>query len=134
MRPRSENHPIDTNTPIHYTNSTFTVSTIIVLKLVDIHGTSFLCVSYKGRPSINNIFTCASFFFSLFLCLFHFHRTLFRGLSWAYVSPGNIFSNSLFMHSLCSPITHSFLDGIQPNLYQHFSHPSSTCHTIFSQK
>ena len=130
MRPHSENHPIDTNTPIHYTNSTFIVSTIIVLKLVDIHGTSFLCVSYKGPPSINNIFTCASFFF--FVCFFVSFSS--HTFSWAYVSPGNIFSNSLFMHSLCSPITHSFLDGFQPNLYQHFSHPSSTCHTILGLK
>ena len=28
-------------------SSTFIVSTIIDLKLVDIHGTSFLCVSYN---------------------------------------------------------------------------------------
>ena len=47
------------------------------------------------------------------------------------MNSGNIFSNSLFMHSLCFLITHSFLNGIQPNLYQRFSHVSSTFHTIF---
>ena len=109
--------------------ATFIVSTIINLKLADIHSMSFLCASYNGPPSINNNFTCGWFF-----SLFHFHRTLFCGLAGAYMSPGNIFSNSLFMHSLCSPITHSILNGFQPNLYQHFSHPSSTCHTIFSLK
>ena len=31
-----------------------------------------------------------------------------------------VFSNSLFVHSLVCPITHSFLDRFQPNLLQHF--------------
>ena len=39
----------------------------------------------------------------------------------------SMFSNSLFVHSL-----HSFLNGFQQNLYQHFSNVCSTCHTIFS--
>ena len=30
----------------------------------------------------------------------------------------------LFMHSIVCPITHSFLDGFQPNLVQHFPHVS----------
>ena len=130
MRPRSKNHPLGAHPPAYWTNSysTFIVSTIIDLKLVDIHGTSFLCVSYKVPPSINNISTCASFF-SLFLC-FIFIAHFFVGLR----EPRKYFFQTLFMHSLCSPITHSFLDGFQPNLFQHFSHPSSTCHTIFSLK
>ena len=58
-------------------------------------------------------------------------------LLWAYgclYAPGSFLSNSLFVHSLVCPITHSFLNGFQPNLYQHFPHVCSTCHTIFSLK
>ena len=76
-----------------------------------------------------NIFTCMSFF----LCfIFIAHR--FCELAGAYVDPGSIFSNSLFIRILCSPISHSFLNGFQPNLYKHFSYVSSTCHTIFTIK
>ena len=84
---------------------------------------------YKGLPSMNIIFTRASFFF-LFLC-FIFHRTLF---SWACGSLREPRKFSLFVHSLVCPITHSFLDGFQPNLVQHFPQVCSTCHTIFSLK
>ena len=73
------------------------------------------------------IFTRVSFFFFSF----HFHRTLFRGLAGAYVNPGIL---SLFVHSLVCLITHSFLDGFQPNLVQQFPHVCSTCHTVFSLK
>ena len=41
---------------------------------------------------------------------------------------------SLFVHSLVCPITHSSLNGFQPNLVQHFPHVCSTCHTVFSLK
>ena len=82
---------------------------------------------YKGLPSMNKIFTRVSFFFFSF----HFHRTLFRGLAGTYVNPGRF---SLFVHSLVCPITHSFLDGFQPNLVQHFPHVCSTCHTVYSLK
>ena len=41
---------------------------------------------------------------------------------------------SLLVHSLVCPITHSSLDGFQPNLVQHFPHVCSTCHTVFSLK
>ena len=61
-------------------------------------------------------------------------KDLFLGLAGAYVNPGSIFSSFLFMHSLCSLITHTFLNGFQPNLYQGFPHVSSTYHTIFSLK
>ena len=94
--------------------------------------TSSSRVAYKPLPPIKNIFTRASFFFScLFVCLFHFIAHFFRGLAGAYVNPGRF---SLFVHSLVCPITHSSLDGFQPNLVQHFHHPSSTCHTVFSLK
>ena len=36
------------------------------------------------------------------------------------MTSGSIFSNYLFVHSFVCPITHSFLNGFQPNLYQHF--------------
>ena len=81
---------------------------------------------YKGLISMNIIFTRTSFF-SCFL--FHFHRTLFRGLAGACVNPGSF---SLFVHALVCPITHSFLNGFQPNLVQHFPYVYSTSHSIFS--
>ena len=130
MRLRSKNHPINTNTPVHYTNSTFIVSTIVSQQLVQIVFTSFLFERYKGLPSINNIFTHVSFFSSLFLC-FIFIAHFFRGLAGACVDPG-IFSQ--FVYSLVCAITHSSLDGFQPNLVQHFPHVCSTCHTVFSLK
>ena len=82
---------------------------------------------YKGLPSMNNTFTRASFF----SCLFHFIAHFIRGLAGAYMNPGRF---SLFVHSLVYPITHSSLDGFQPNLVQHFPHVCSTCHTVFSLK
>ena len=79
---------------------------------------------------MNNTFTCALFFFnsnSTFIFIAHF----FCGLAGAYVNLGRF---SLFVHSLVCPITHSSLDGFQPNLVQHFPHVCSTCHTVFSLK
>ena len=81
---------------------------------------------YKGLPSMNIIFTRVSFFF-----LLSFSSHTFRGLAGAYVNPGIL---SLFVHSLVCLITHSFLDGFQPNLVQQFPHVCSTCHTVFSLK
>ena len=98
--------------------------------LVQIVSTGSLHGHYKGLPSMNIIFTRTSFFF-LFVCFFHFHRTLF---SWACGSLREPWKFSLFVHSLVCPITHSFLDGFQPNLVQHFPQVCSTCHTIFSPK
>ena len=83
---------------------------------------------YKGLPSMNIIFKRASFFSSLFLS-FSSHT-----FSWACGSLREPRKFSFFMHSLVCPITHSFLDGFQPNLVQHFPHVCSTCHTIFSLK
>ena len=84
---------------------------------------------YKGLPSMNIIFKRASFFF--LVSLFHFHRTLF---SWACGRVHEPRKFSLFVHLLVCPITHSFLDGFQPNLVQHFLQVCSTCHVIFSLK
>ena len=130
MRPRSKNHPVNTSSPVHYTNSTFIVSTIVSQQFVQIVFTGFLFGRYKGLPSINNTFTHASFFSnsnSTFIFIAHF----FRGLAGAYVNPGRFF---LFVHSLVCPITHLSLDGFQPNLVRHFLHVCSTCHTVFSLK
>ena len=108
----------------HY--STFNVSRIDELESFDIHYTSVPQSPYKHPPSIKNILGARRFF-----SLFHFHRTLFRGLAGACVNPESF---SLFVHSLVCQITHSFLNGFQPNLCQHFSHVCSTCHAIFSLK
>ena len=59
---------------------------------------------YKCPPSINKIF---------FVSLFHFDYTLFCRLVGVCMNPGNSF--------VCL-ITHSFLNGFQPNSYQHFFH------------
>ena len=77
---------------------------------------------------MNIIFMHASFFL---VSLFHFHRALF---SWACGSLCEPRKFSLFVHSPVCPITHSFLDGFQPNLVQHYPQVCSTCHTIFSLK
>ena len=114
------------------TNSTFIVSTIASQQLVQIVYISFLFGCYKGLPSMNNIFTRTPFFLfvSMFLC-FIFIAHFFRGFAGACMNPGSF---SLFMYSLVCPITHSSLDGFQPNLVQHFPHVCSTCHTVFSLK
>ena len=45
------------------------------------------------------------------------------------------FFQTLFL-CICLFVQRSFLNGFQPNLYQHFSNVCSTCHicTIFSLK
>ena len=88
---------------------------------------------YKGLPSMNIIFTRASFSFScFFLCFFlSFSLHLF---SWACGSFREPWKFSFFVHSLVCPITHSFLDGFQLNMVQHFPQVCSTCHTIFNLK
>ena len=57
---------------------TFIVSRIVDSKLVQISFTCFLYAPYKVLPSINNIFTCTSFF----LC-FHFLSFSLHIFSWA---------------------------------------------------
>ena len=82
---------------------------------------------YKGLPSMNIIFTRMSFFSCFFV---HFHHTLFHGLAGACVNPGSF---SFFVHALVCPITHSFLNGFQPNLVQHFPYVYSVSGLISSK-
>ena len=124
MHPRLKNHPFTTNQPTYYTNSTFIVSIIVSPRLVQVIFTGSSHGCYKGLPSMNIIFTRVFFL----VCFFYFHHTLF---SWACRSLHEPQKFSLFVHSLVCPITHSFLDGFQPNLVQHFPQVCSTCHTIF---
>ena len=65
---------------IYKTNSTFIVSTIIDLKLIDIHGTSFPHSPYKLLPSTKHNFTHMSLFLILLLILLSFSSHTF---SWA---------------------------------------------------
>ena len=69
------------------------------------------------------------FFLHCFIFIAHFFVGL-RELAWI---PEGFFKLS-FVHALVCLITHSFPHGFQPNLYQHFSHVCSTCHTIISLK
>ena len=131
MCPHSKNHPFSTNSLIYLTNSSFIVSRIVDQLLVGIHFTNFSRVAYKPLPPIKNIFTRVLFFSCLLLSSFIFIAHLFRGLAGAYVNNGRF---SLLVHSLVCPITHSSLDGFQPNLVQHFPHVCSTCHTVFNLK
>ena len=106
--------------------STFNVSRIVDSKSFDIHYLSFPHVPYKHLPPNKSIL--GTHRFSLFLLSFSLHTFL-----WACGSscePRKYFS----IIFLCSLITHSFLNGFQPNLYQHFSHVCSTCLAIFSMK
>ena len=96
-----------------FTNSTFIVSRIIGLKSFDTHDMSFPHAPYKLLPSIKNVLgtRCFSFIF-----ITHF--------LWACGSlhePRKYFFKLSFYAFTC-PITHSFLNGFQPNLCQHFSH------------
>ena len=100
---------------------------IVYLHCINNHRPEVLCNQCKLPPSINNIFRCALLFF--FVSFFHFHCTLFRGIAGASVTP-EVFKLS-FVHSFVYAITHLFLNGFQPNFYQHFSHVCPTCHTIF---
>ena len=80
------------------------------------------------KCSIKNIFECISFFPCFFLS-FSLHS-----LSWACRSlheHRKFFFKCFFVHSPVCQIIHSFLNGFQPNLYQHFSHVCSICHAIF---
>ena len=101
-----------------FTNSTCIVSRIIGLKSFDIHDTSFPHAPYKLLPSIKNVLGTRCLFLSTFIFI-----ALFCGLAGACMNLESIFSNSLFMHSLSN--NHSFLNGFQPNLCQHFSHVCS---------
>ena len=112
-------------------NHTFIVLRINILKLIDIDSAILLIQPYKCLPVTTKIFMRQLFFL---LSFFYFHCTLFSGACGSFREPQKFFSNSLFIHSLVCLITHSFLHGFQPNLYQHFSYVCSTCHTIISLK
>ena len=126
--PTLENHPL---APIHlftrqivpslYQQSSTCGSLQSIILLFHRHPINPLL------PSITILRAC-----HFFLCFFHFQCTLFCGFAGACVNPGSFFSNSLFVHSFVCAITHLFLNGFQPNFYQHFSHVCPTCHTIFS--
>ena len=88
------------------------VSIIVSSRLVQIVFTGSSHGRYKGLLSMNIIFMRVSFYFLLSLFLsFSLHT-----FSWACGSLYEPRKFSLFVHSLVCPITHSFLDGFQPNL------------------
>ena len=97
-----------TNSPINFTKQM--VPSLCPESLTQSLSRSFspvLCVRLiKGFLPPKTFLHVHRFFF---VSLFHFHRTLFRGLAGACVNPASIFSNSLFMHSLLCQIPHSFL-------------------------
>ena len=128
MHPHSKNHPPGTHSLVYKTNSTFIVSTIFNLRFFAIDHTAFPQVPYKLPPSINNIMRVS--FFSFFLILSFSSHTFLWACGSLY-EPRKFFSNFLFVHSFVCAITHLFLNGFQPNFYQHFSHVCPTCH-IFS--
>ena len=125
MRPRSKNHPPDTNSPVYYTNSTFIVSTII-----DLQSIILFCHTRPINALLPSIIFYARIVFSSLFVSFIFIAHFFVGLQ----EPARTLKFSLFVHSHVCQITHSFLNRFQPNLCQHFSHVCSTCHTIFSLK
>ena len=125
MCSRSKNHLLGTHLLVYYTKSTFIVSAIVNQRFLAINNT---------RHPINDLLPSITLCVCHLIFLFHFLSTLFHGLIGACMNLGSIFSNFLFVHSLVCPITHSFLDGFQPNFVQHFPQVCSTCHTIFSLK
>ena len=95
--------------PSHpFTNSALIMSRIVDPKFVEIVFTSFSYAPYIVLPSINNIFTCMTFFLD---SLLNFHY----GLAGAYVNPRRILI--IFILLVCQ-VTHSF-HGLQPNLYMY---------------
>ena len=120
--PCLKNYSLGTHSLVYSTKSTFVVSRIIGPKFVKNFFTSFsyiICLMKCFLSSKTFLHMCR-FFLSLFLC-FIFITHFFGGLVGACVNPVSFSSNSLFVHSLVCPITHSFLDEFQPNLYQHLS-------------
>ena len=75
----------------------------------------------KGFQKLLSITVLRTRSFLFLVCFFHFHCTLFCGLAGACVNPESIFQTLFFVHSILCPKTHSFLDGFQPRLVQHFS-------------
>ena len=71
--PILENHPLGTN--YSFTKQTVIVFRIVDPKFVKIVFTGFSYMRHKVPPSFY-----MHVVFSLFVCLFHFYRTLFMGL------------------------------------------------------
>ena len=85
-----------------------------------------MCSINSFLPSITFLGIC-HFVFVSFIFIAHF--------LWACGSlcePWKFFQTLFFVHSIVCQITHSFLNGFQPNLCQYFSHVCPTCYTSFS--
>ena len=106
MHPQSNNHPFGTHSLVYYT---FIVSSIIDLgfSVIDPNYSCICMCPYKLLPS-KHFYPCIIF------SLFHFHRPLLCACG-SSREPWK--TSSLFVHSFICPITHSFLNGFQPNLY-----------------
>ena len=102
--------------------STFIVSIIVYLKLVEF--VFCMCLIKCLLATITFLHACHFFVFVV---------SFYHTLMWACRSLCES-QKFFFNHSLVWPITHSFLNRFQPNLYQDFSYVCSTCHTIFSLK
>ena len=100
----------------------FVVSRIVDLKFVEIIFTSFSYVPYKVLSSGSSIkaFLRKRFFF---VSLFHFHCIHFMGL-WELREPLKFFFKLSFYTYVRTFTFHSFLNGFQLNLHQHFSYLS----------
>ena len=109
VRPRSKNHPLGTYSLVY----TKQIVPSMYQELLSWSRLISITQVFRTRPyklpSIKNILGARHYFSYIF----------FRALVGACVNPRNF---SLFVHSLVCQITHSFLNGFQSNLYQHFSH------------
>ena len=92
------------------------------IPLVPIHLFTRQIIPSLYQQSLNEVL-CNHAIILLFI---HFHRTVFCGVV-ELAQTLEVFSNSIFVHSLVYPITRSFLNGFQPNLYQLFSACKSIC-------
>ena len=72
-------------------------------------------------------------FFLLIILLLSFSSHAFSWACRSLCEPRKFFSNSLFVHSFVCAITHLFLNGFQPNFYQHFSHVCPTYLSYYFQ-
>ena len=117
MHPHSKNHPL---APIHLFTKQI-VPTIINLKLVDIHGTSFPHMLYKLLPFIKNIFKPTSFFLLSFLS----HTFL-----WACRSPEVFY---LSIHLVVQYLSHFLMNFSQTYVCTSPMYALATCHSYYFQ-
>ena len=126
VRPRPLNHPFQPNP-------------LVTWELVS--SLTTLTISWSWSKSVSSFF-----WYSLINSLPH-HKNFLRGSRFFLLSyflsfsshtlrdPRNFnFQNTRFVHSLVCRIIHSFLNGFQPNLHQHFSYVCSTSQRGFSLK